>query len=76
MQREGKPVEGVRRATRGQSTLEYALLLVAFASMVLAWGVVWHGVRDGSLLRRAIDASSHLLGGADPLGAFRDLALF
>lgn len=76
MQEKRKPVERVARAARGQSTVEYALLLFAFGSMVLAWGLVWHAGRDGSLLKLAIDASSHGIGGADALGSFKDISLF
>lgn len=60
---------------RGQSTVEYALVLFAFLSMLLSLGAVWHAVRDGALVDRAIEASSHQLG-ADVLGSARDLALF
>lgn len=45
--------------THGQSTLEYALVLVAFLSMVAALGLVWHAARDGTLVRLATDAASH-----------------
>ncbi len=60
---------------RGQSTVEYALVLLAFLSMLLAMGGLWHVARDAVLLDRAVEASSHQLGG-DVLGAARDLALF
>lgn len=64
------------RGQRGQSSVEYVLVVLAFLSMVLAWGVVWHGVRDGALLDRAVGASSHQLGGGDVPGSFRDILLF
>ena len=63
------------RGTRGQSTVEYAAVLVAFLSMVLALGAIWQGARGGPLLGSAIGASSHQLGG-DALGFLRDVALF
>lgn len=48
----------------GQSTLEYALVLMAFLSMLTALGLVWHAARDGALVRAATDASAHqALGG-------------
>ena len=64
------------REERGQSTVEYALVAIAFLSMVLALGALWHAGRDGLLLRRAVDAASHGLGGGGMLGALRDVALF
>ncbi len=60
----------------GQSTVEYALVVVAFLSILLALGVVWHSGRQGALLERAIDASSHQVGGSDVHGALRDVVLF
>jgi hypothetical protein len=64
------------RHERGQSTVEYALVLLAFLSMSIAFAAMWHAGRDGKLLNLAVGASSHQLGGSDPLGAARDLALF
>ena len=55
--------------------MEYAAVLVAFLSMVLALGAIWQGARGGPLLGSAIGASSHQLGG-DALGFLRDVALF
>lgn len=60
----------------GQSSVEYALIVMAFASMVLALGVLWHAGRDGALLDRAVRSSSHQLGGGDALGSLRDVALY
>ena len=47
----------------GQSTLEYALVLVASLSMVAALGLVWHAARDGTLVRMATDAAAHQASG-------------
>lgn len=47
----------------GQSTLEYALVLVAFLSMVAALGLAWHAARDGTLVRMATDAATHQASG-------------
>lgn len=53
--------------TCGQSTLEYALVLMAFLSMMAALGLVWHSARDGTLVRVATDAAAHQAsGGAVP----------
>lgn len=47
----------------GQSTLEYALVLVAFLSMVAALGLAWHAARDGTLVRMATNAATHQASG-------------
>ena len=60
----------------GQSSVEYALVMIAFLSTVAALACLWHAGRDGQLLRRAIEAASHQLGGGDALGEARDIALF
>lgn len=67
---------GLVQDERGQACIEYALVLIAFAAMVLAMGAVWHASRDGVLLREARDASSHLVGGAGVLGMLRDISLY
>ena len=56
--------------------MEYALVLLAFLSMCTALAALWHVARDGRLLDLAVEASSHQLGGDDPLGAARDIVLF
>ncbi|MBP3892616.1 MAG: hypothetical protein J6D34_01070 [Atopobiaceae bacterium] len=60
----------------GQSTVEYALVVMAFVAMLLAMALLWHAGRDGMLLERAIRSSSHQLGGADALGSLRDVVLY
>ena len=62
--------------TSGQSSVEYALVLLAFASVLGAFACIWHAGRRGALLERATEAASHQLGGGDPLGSARDLSLF
>jgi len=64
------------RDVRGQSTVEYALVVVAFLAMLASLGAVWHAGRRGALTRRAIEASSHQMGGSDALGSIRDISLF
>lgn len=61
---------------RGQSSVEYALVVIALLCMVLALGALWHAGRDGVLLNQAVGASSHQVGGSDVLGSMRDIALF
>ena len=57
----------------GQATLEYAVVLVAFLSMLVALAAAWHAVRDGSLLVLAHDASSHAITQGGELGAVQDI---
>ena len=64
------------RDCNGQSSVEYALVMIAFVSMLAALACLWHAGRDGRLLRRAVEAASHQLGGGDALGEARDVALF
>lgn len=64
------------RSVRGQATVEYALVLLAFVSMLASLALLWHQGRDGALLRQATEASSHQLGGGNVRDSFRDLALF
>ena len=72
-------VGAIRRSRgdeRGQASVEYVLVFMAFVAMVLALGMLWHAVRDGRLLRLAEEAASHsLLHGLD-VGAFQDISLF
>lgn len=65
-----------RRGTRGQSTVEYALVLLAFIWVAIGCAALWRGARDGRLLSRAIDAASHTFGDAGPLVSLRDISLF
>lgn len=60
---------------RGQATVEYALVLVAFLSIALGLGAVWRAVRDGGLLDGAVGAASHTWSGS-MLGTLRDIALY
>lgn len=61
---------------RGQSTVEYALVMVALLAMVLTMGAVWQAGQDGFLTNLAVDAASHSAGDGGLLGAARDIALF
>lgn len=61
---------------RGQSTVEYALVLFAFLATVTALGVMWHSVRDGTLLRLCIGALSHGLTSSGGMGSAQDILLY
>ena len=61
----------VGRCGRGQSTVEYALVLAS----LLALAAVWRAWADGTLLSTAVDSSSHLLSpGLE--GALQDILLY
>jgi len=49
------------RRVAGQSTLEYALVLFAFLSLVVALGAVWLMAQRGTLLERSKTYASHNL---------------
>ena len=60
----------------GQSTVEYAFVIVAFLALLLALGVLWHSARDGLLQRLAANAASHAFSGEGPINALQDICLF
>lgn len=62
-------------AQRGQGSVEYALVLLAFIASLVALSALWHAGRDGALLRRAIDAASHSMGSGFVAGS-KDLLLY
>lgn len=49
------------RDDQGQSTLEYALVLISFLALVVALGAVWHAARDGRFVTLAVESASHSL---------------
>lgn len=60
---------------RGQSSVEYALVVVAFLAVVLALAALWHAASSGTLLGLAVDAASHAAGSS--LGSLaKDVALY
>lgn len=46
-------------AGSGQSTLEYLLVLLAFAAALGAISMLWHAGRDGVLVDLAVRSASH-----------------
>lgn len=60
----------------GQGTLEYALVLFAFVATIVSLGAVWHAVRDGVLLQKALDAAGHALQAGQGVASSQDLLLF
>ena len=60
----------------GQSTAEYALVLVAFLSTLLGMSALWRWVSGGGLLGLALSAASHVWGGGGLVGLAQDLLLY
>ena len=59
----------------GQSTLEYLLVLSAFAAMVGVLGLLWHAASDGALVGLAAASASHG-SGQGAIGQLKDVAFF
>lgn len=65
-----------RREQTGQSSVEYALVLGAFLSVVLVLGLVWRSVGQGGLQWASERAASHAIEGETAIDGARDLVLF
>lgn len=74
--RRAKAASCVVRERRGQSSVEYAIVLGAFLAVVLALGAFWAMARDGTLQRLSERAASHALSGEGAIGGMRDIVLF
>ena len=74
----GSTVRGLPGACRllceeaAQGTLEYALTIFAFISLIAALALLWRAGADGTLVGLARDAASHVLDGWGVL----DVALY
>lgn len=64
------------RDRRGQSTLEYGLVLLAFMAMICALDAIWRRVSGGSLLDRALGAASHAWGQGGLIALTQDILMF
>ena len=64
------------REERGQSTVEYALVLAAFLAAIVALGAVWRVVGAGGLQRLSEQAASHAIEGEAAAGGMHDIVLF
>lgn len=71
-----RAIRGRSRWQSGQSSVEYAIVVFAFLTSIVAMGVVWHAVRDGRLLEVARAASSHSFPSGITIGAMQDIATF
>lgn len=61
---------------RGQSTVEYAVVLAAGMAMCAALAVLWHAASGGVLLGIVEHACAYAFGGGGDLSAWQDLLLF
>ena len=66
---------GVLFDTKGQSTVEYALVLFAFLAIIVALSRVVSYAGDGRLYTTIIGSGSHSLEG-DVLSIFQDVLLY
>ena len=64
------------RSVCGQSSVEYALVLLAFLSVVVALCAIWHAASDGTLLKGVRHASSHNLDEGFSIGLMQDLSAY
>lgn len=48
---------------KGQSTVEYALVMAAFVSLLLGIGFLWRVVSGGVLIEHAVACASHNVSG-------------
>lgn len=44
---------------RGQSTVEFAVIMTGFMSLTVALAAVWHALGDGLLVEHALAVASH-----------------
>jgi len=59
------------KAESGQSSVEYALILVAFLALILAFAALWRFLEAGSLIEHALMSASHHLSGG--VGVYADI---
>ena len=62
------------RDCAGQATVEFALVAVAFLSVVLGMGALWRSVSAGAFVEHALSCASHCVTGSLP-GALADTVL-
>ena len=61
---------------RGQSSVEYALVLLAFLAVAVALFGIWHAAHEGTLLDVARRGSSHNAQDGLSVGLAQDLASY
>jgi Flp pilus assembly protein TadG len=60
---------------RGQSTVEFAIVMAAFLAVALGLSALWHAADRGLLVQHALQSASHHLQGID-LGAWCDVLAY
>lgn len=63
-------------AESGQSTVEYALVLLAFLATIVGMGAIWHASRDGRLADLARAAASHAMASGLDVKVLQDVTAF
>lgn len=61
--------------TEGQSTVEFALVGIAFMAMAIAFGVLWRALESGLFVDHALLSASHHLVGVS-IGVVGDVFLY
>lgn len=59
----------------GQGTVEYAIVMFAFLSLVAGLGAMWHAFDTGLLVEHALQSASHHVASVSP-GAFVDVFMY
>lgn len=67
---------GYALGNRGQATVEYLLVTIAFLALVLGLSGIWVAARSGVLQRKVRDAAPHSMEGGMSLGLLQDLSSF
>lgn len=62
-------------SSRGQSTVEFAIVFAAFLCIVIGMGALWRLSDGGALLQHALQSASHHLV-ASSLGAWGDVLAY
>ena len=63
------------RSNAGQGTVEYAVILFAFISVVAGLGALWQLFDTGAPVRHALQSASHHVQSVAP-GAFSDVFMY
>ena len=63
------------RDERGQSTVEFAVIVLGFLAIAAALGVLWRGLEDGLLVSHALQSASHHMETVVP-GVIADVFLY
>lgn len=65
----------IRGGEKGQSTVEFAVVMVGCLSIVIGLAAILHALQDGKFVEHALTSASHHVGGA-ALSAMADIFLY